>query len=205
MGKEYGGVNTFTYYTQLIKSALKDKLSISDIVNSLDSDESNKPLSALQGKTLSEKLKSIDDDSMKKSVYDTDGDGVVNDSRRLGGYPAESFAKTDDILLTITSLTGRPNGLAPLGGDSKIDSTYLPSYVDDVIEGYLYEGVFYLDEGHKQSIVGERGKIYIDITNDAGVTYRWSGSVYTAIDSSDLVEMNNSEVDEIWNQVFNNA
>lgn len=203
MGKEYGGVNTFTYYTQLIKSALKDKLSVSDVVNSLTSEESNKPLSALQGKILADKIGADLSGVMKKSEYDSEGNGVVNDSRKLGGLSPEAYAKPDDISAAITAQKGQANGLAPLGSDSKIDAEYLPSYVDDVVEGYFYEGVFYSDERHTQSIKGERGKIYVDITEEDGATYRWSGSVYIKISSSsDLTEMSNEEIDEIWESVF---
>jgi hypothetical protein len=41
-----------------------------------------------------------------------------------------------------TSAVGAASGVAPLNASSKIDSTYLPSYVDDVIEGYYNECTF---------------------------------------------------------------
>ena len=51
----------------------------------------------------------------------------------------------------------------------------LPSYVDDVIEGY-YDATakkFYEEAAHTTEIVGETGKIYVDLATDN--TYRWSG------------------------------
>ena len=60
-----------------------------------------------------------------------------------------------------------------------IDPSNLPSYVDDVIEGYYYEGAFYLDAGHTTAITGELGKIYVDLSTDT--SYRWSGSSYISI------------------------
>lgn len=57
----------------------------------------------------------------------------------------------------------------------------LPSYVDDVIEGYYHEGIFYEDSEHTTLIIGETGKIYIDLATNT--SYRWSGSTYVAIAS----------------------
>jgi hypothetical protein len=83
---------------------------------------------------------------------------------------------------TNRSVTFGTGSFAPLGSDNKIDSSYLPSYVDDVIEGYYVStptatnGTFYTDSAHTEAITPEQGKIYVDLsTND---TYRWSGSVW---------------------------
>lgn len=65
---------------------------------------------------------------------------------------------------------GAANGVAPLGADSKIASTYLPSYVDDVLE-FASLASF--------PATGESGKIYVAI--DTAKTYRWSGSAYVVI------------------------
>ena len=59
------------------------------------------------------------------------------------------------------------------GNDGKIPATYLPSYVDDVVE--------YAGQGNFPS-KGESGKIYVDITTN--ITYRWSGTKYVEISSS---------------------
>lgn len=74
---------------------------------------------------------------------------------------------------------GSANGVAPLNSSSLIDDQYLPSYVDDVVEGYYYDGSFYEDSSHTIAIAGETGKIYIDLTEDK--SYRWSGSVFVEI------------------------
>lgn len=65
--------------------------------------------------------------------------------------------------------------------DGKVPSTQLPSYVDDVIEGYLYNGNFYQDAAHTaaKKITGEGGKIYVDLSNNK--TYRYSGSAFVVI------------------------
>ena len=61
----------------------------------------------------------------------------------------------------------------------KVPSTQLPSYVDDVIEGYYNLGVFYSNAGLTIPIIGETGKIYVDLLLNQ--SYRWSGSIYVSI------------------------
>jgi hypothetical protein len=78
-----------------------------------------------------------------------------------------------------TSLKGSVNGLAELDENGKVPSSQLPSYVDDVIEGYYYSSNFYRDSSHTTEITGETGKIYIDLITNK--TYRWSGSAFVVI------------------------
>ena len=77
------------------------------------------------------------------------------------------------------SLKGSVDGLAELDSNGKVPSSQLPSYVDDVIEGYLYNSKFYKESAHTTVITGESGKIYIDL--HTGKTYRWSGSTFGVI------------------------
>lgn len=63
--------------------------------------------------------------------------------------------------------------------NGKVPSSQLPSYVDDVIEGYYHDGKFYEDPGFQTEIEGESGKIYIDL-NTSG-TYRYSGDRFYLI------------------------
>ncbi|MCI6409228.1 MAG: hypothetical protein MR797_05665 [Lachnospiraceae bacterium] len=74
---------------------------------------------------------------------------------------------------------GANNGIAELDSNGKVPSSQLPSFVDDVIEGYLYNGKFYKESAHTNVINGESGKIYIDLST--GKTYRWSGSTFVVI------------------------
>ena len=66
-----------------------------------------------------------------------------------------------------------------LDSNGKILETYLPSYVDDVVEGYYYDGKFYTTSAHTTEIPAETGKIYVDIPSN--VTYRWGGTTYVPI------------------------
>jgi hypothetical protein len=71
---------------------------------------------------------------------------------------------------------GLANGYAPLNASTKIDSSYLPSYVDDVIEVANYAAL---------PVTGETGKIYITI--DTSLLYRWGGTVYVQVGGQDPV------------------
>ena len=80
---------------------------------------------------------------------------------------------------------GTASGVATLGEDGRVPSSQLPSYVDDVIEGYYFEGKFYREEAHTNVITPEGGKIYVDIgTVTPNQQYRWSGTQYVSISSS---------------------
>lgn len=93
----------------------------------------------------------------------------------------------DDVTGLQTALDGKiastekgaANGVVPLNAETQIDSKYLPSYVDDVIEGYLSEGKFYKEAGHTTEITGETGKIYVDLATNG--SYRYSGTQYVNI------------------------
>lgn len=78
-----------------------------------------------------------------------------------------------------TSQKGVNNGVATLDAQGKVPSSQLPSYVDDVIEGYYYNGKFYREAAHTTEITAEAGKIYVDLSTNK--TYRWGGSAYTVI------------------------
>lgn len=69
-----------------------------------------------------------------------------------------------------SSEKGAANGVCPLGADQKVSASYLPSYVDDVIEVADYASL---------PGTGETGKIYVTLDNNK--VYRWSGSVYVEI------------------------
>ncbi len=78
---------------------------------------------------------------------------------------------------------GQANGVATLDNTGKVPAAQLPSYVDDVIEGYYSGGKFYTSKdssGNYSGVInGETGKIYVNL-NDSK-TYRWSGSAYAVI------------------------
>lgn len=98
-----------------------------------------------------------------------------------GGAAVSVPTQASDIGAIASSEKGAASGVVPLDSSSLIDEQYLPSYVDDVVEGYYYEGSFYEDSAHTTPITGETGKIYIDLTESK--SYRWSGTVFVEITS----------------------
>jgi hypothetical protein len=87
---------------------------------------------------------------------------------QVGATPdAGSVTGLDDLLAAKADLV-----------DGKIPSSQLPSYVDDVLE-FADLASFPAE--------GESGKIYVTI--DTLKTYRWSGSVYAEISSSEVTSV----------------
>ncbi len=74
---------------------------------------------------------------------------------------------------------GAAGGIAELDASGKVPAAQLPSYVGDVIEGYLSGGKFYKESAHTTQITGESGKIYTDLGTNK--TYRWGGSAFVVI------------------------
>lgn len=79
---------------------------------------------------------------------------------------------------------GANSGVATLDATGKVPSSQLPSFVDDVLEGYLNatDGKFYEESTYETEIPAEGGKIYTDLSNNK--TYRWGGSAYVEISAS---------------------
>lgn len=109
--------------------------------------------------------------------------------------------KIDDVnedLQDFKALKGQPNGLAELDGNGKVPASQLPSYVDDVMDAYATYTVsptgvlqniqLYADAEHETPIVGERDKIYVNITpGEVSYQFRWSGSQWVHIDSNAII------------------
>lgn len=81
--------------------------------------------------------------------------------------------KLDAISGTNTGDETATSIVTKIGDGSKISATYLPSYVDDVLEVSTFSAL---------PTIGESGKIYI--TLDTNHEYRWSGSTYVDLSIS---------------------
>lgn len=109
--------------------------------------------------------------------------------------------KIDDVnedLQDFKALKGQPNGLAELDGNGKVPASQLPSYVDDVMDAYATYTVsptgvlqniqLYADAEHETPIVGDRDKIYVNVTpGEVSYQFRWSGSQWVHIDSNAII------------------
>ena len=93
------------------------------------------------------------------------------------------YGITDSYTKTESDGKYQPVGsYATLDSSGHVPSSQLPSYVDDVIEGYYSNGKFYSDSAKTKEITGEGGKIYTDLTTNK--TYRWGGTAWVEISKS---------------------
>ena len=114
-------------------------------------------------------------------IYDGDPSYLIDDS--LYGRVLNrtwSIEKLWDTFIP-RSDKGISGGLAELDQNGRVPASQLPSYVDDVVDGYLYNGHFYEDTEHQHEIIGESSKVYID--NNTNITYRWGGQSFVPIGS----------------------
>lgn len=111
----------------------------------------------------------------------TISDGVITVNDNSHAHTIENVTGLQAALNAkiATSAKGTANGVAELDSTGKVPANQLPSFVDDVIEGYLNAGKLYKEEAHTSQINGETGKIYIDLHTNK--TYRWSGSAFVVI------------------------
>ena len=107
--------------------------------------------------------------------------GKVSTGRKINGkaLTADIILSAGDVSAIPASQKGAAGGVAELDSGGKVPAAQLPSYVDDVLEGYLSDGKFYKESAHTTELAAESGKIYIDIAS--GKTYRWSGSAYAVV------------------------
>ena len=108
----------------------------------------------------------------------------VSKTTKINGVAldSENITLSADTLNTISKDDkGVANGIATLDDAGKVPASQLPSYVDDVLEGYLKaeDGKFYKEAAYTTAYTPEDGKIYVDLSTNK--SYRWSGSVYVEI------------------------
>lgn len=150
----------------------------------------------------------------------SDLDGAVSDlwnnfvnyvptEREVNGkaLSADITLSAADVGAIPTSAKGAANGVAPLDANSKIDSQYLPSYVDDVIEAYSVSGATALSAGWLSATSGgsaltpETGKIYVLMVDSgdysANTQFRWGGSTYVKLADGGVSSITNLEIDAI--------
>lgn len=179
MAKQYFGEKALRSLIRLVKAGLGTKVDTTAIVDDLTSVDATKVLSAKQGKALSDAMA-------------TQKTELENQIAAIGGV--DGLDKKLDA-----DKVGVANGVAPLGADGLVSSEYLPSYVDDVVEGYYDADTnkFYEEAEKTTEITAETGKIYVDL--DTNLSYRWGGSTFVLITSADHVEITEAEVEALWN------
>ena len=148
----------------IVNSALAEKVPSTRTVN---------------GKTLAANISLTADDVGASAAGHTHDDRYYTESEinsKLAGKANSSHkhAAADITSVNASAITGT------------IAAANLPSFVDDVIEGYynasdskFYENYDASAKTYSDAYTGETGKIYVDLNDDK--TYRWSGSKYVVV------------------------
>ena len=141
--------------------------------------------------------------------------GAVPTTRSINGHALNNDFDLTAIDVGAISMSdsnyikGMANGVCPLNSSNKIDATFLPSYVDDVIEAYPRSGQTalsstWLATGSASGtvITPEAGKIYVLMaasgTYAANSQFRWGGSAYVLLQSGEGISaITNAEIDTI--------
>lgn len=142
----------------------------------------------------------------------------VPTSRKVNGKALSSdiTLSASDVSAIPTSAKGAANGVCPLNANSVIDSAYLPSFVDDVVEAYArasqteLSSTWLAKTPESQAsepiepdaqIVPQSGVIYVlmaDSTNySANSQFRWSGSGYVRLNDGGVSPITNEEINTI--------
>ncbi len=125
----------------------------------------------------------------------TDTPSIPSQASDIEAMPASTTLS--DLGGIASTEKGANSGVAPLNASGKIDSQYLPSYVDDVIECYVVDGYEALSANWLSKTNGgnpllpEGDKIYIVLSSGdyLNKVYRWGGTAYVNISGSGDIDL----------------
>lgn len=184
MGKYFSSENVTRFWIN-IKSYLTDhyvvKVSGKGLsTNDYTTAEKNK-LAGLEEITVDASLSSSSTNPVQNKAVNTALAGKVPTTRKVNNkaLSADITLTAADVAAIPAAQKGAASGVAELDASGKVPAAQLPSYVDDVIDGYLSSGKMYKEAAHTTEITGESGKIYVDLHTSK--TYRWSGTAYAVI------------------------
>lgn len=150
-----------------LQQAVNDKLESSDFASEFDTAFATKDTDDLPEGATNKYFTDLR--AQAAAVEDLLVNGVTTRA------PSQNIVFDQLALKESLSNKGIASGYVPLNGSTKIDATYLPSYVDDV-EEYADLASF--------PVSGETGKIYIAI--DTSKCFRWTGSIYVEVSPSEV-------------------
>lgn len=138
-------------------------------------------LAGLKNTTVDAALSGTSTNPVQNKAVQAALDTKVPTTRKVNGkaLSADVTLAAADVGAIPTAQKGAASGVAELDATGKVPAAQLPSYVDDVIEGYLSGGKLYKEAAHTTEIAGETGKIYVDLHTNK--TYRWSGTAFVVI------------------------
>lgn len=131
----------------------------------------------------------VENTNVERTSIDSEIKSVTGDVTGVKGS-AETDYRKGNVNITAANVgaipsteKGAASGVAELDANGKVPSSQLPSYVDDVKEGYYntLDGKFYEEDTFETEITPETDKVYVDRATNK--TYRWSGSEFVTIGS----------------------
>lgn len=181
-----------------LKALADGTLSI-QVVDNLTSTDTDKALSAAQGKALNEAISKINTEigemaqgDMLKSTYDTDGDGVIDNAAKLGGQAPSYYAKAEDIPLKLSDLTNDEgfidNTVSNLANYYQKNETYTQDEVNTLIGNLATMEIQAVDN---LPASGKSNVIYLvpkdsAQTNNAKDEYLWTGTAFEKIGDTEI-------------------
>lgn len=179
----FNNIDRFPILKNLIETKVESRVTyIFEHINSF-----TELLNVIKG-NIEDIFDNIDDHTNLKLVIENKVESTVEKIlTNIDDYPIIKEKITRFCNEAIEAKRGVANGIASLDEDGKVPSTQLPSYVDDVLEGYFIDDTHFAEKYVEDAPVyytPEKGKIYVDISEDteySGKTYRWSGTKYSVI------------------------
>lgn len=148
------------------------------------------------------RISAINPPTLGSNVFETSIEKIIVPKSAINSYKSAAGWSTyaDKIVYEVDSSDldtripdtekGKANGVATLDASGKVPSSQLPSYVDDVINGYIVGSTPFAADWLSLTAGGapltpEEGKIYVIISEGAYLnnSYRWSGTVYAPVGS----------------------
>lgn len=179
----FNNIDRFPILKNLIETKVESRVTyIFENINSF-----TELLNVIKG-NIEDIFDNIDDHTNLKLVIENKVESTVEKIlTNIDDYPTIKEKITRFCNEVIEAKRGVANGIASLDGDGKVPASQLPSYVDDVLEGYFIDDTHFAEkyvEDAPVCYIPEKGKIYVDISTDtdySGKTYRWSGTKYSVI------------------------
>lgn len=187
MSKYFDQSNVARFWNN-IKTYIEDKFVAKVSGKGLSSndftDAEKAKLNDLQKITVDSSLSTTSTNPLQNKAINSALGSKVPSTRKVNNkaLSADITLSAADVGAVSASQKGAASGVAELDATGKVPAAQLPSYVDDVVDGYLSGGKMYKEAAHTTEIAGESGKVYIDLAN--GKTYRWSGTAYAEISAS---------------------
>lgn len=181
--------NDYTTEEKTKLSGIETGANKTTVVDVLTSTSTTNALSANQGKVLNDKIAAINTNledlgagDMLKSVYDTDGDGIVDNAKKFNGQTIDYFANKTQLNTVMNSIPTNNNQLT--NGAGYQTAADVNAIVETVI-GSAPEALDTLKE------------LADALNNDPDFAETITAELANKVNTSDLIAITNAEIDTI--------